>query len=48
MLRPFGKISETISTYISIFKKDHKSCTMFIISENAQDNRVAGALIILK
>lgn len=48
MLRPFGKISETISTYISIFEKDHKSCTRFIISANAQDNRVAGALTILK
>lgn len=48
MLRSFGKISETISTYRSIFQKDYKSCTMFIISAKAQDITVAVALIILK
>lgn len=48
MLRSFGKISETISTYISIFEKDYKSCTRFIVSANAQGNTVAVALITLK
>lgn len=48
MLRSFGKISETIFTYISTLEKDYKSCTVFIISANAQDNTVAVALIILK
>jgi len=38
MLRSFGKISEIISTYISIFNKDYKSCMMFIRSAKARDN----------
>lgn len=48
MLRSFGKVGEIISTYISIFNKDYKSCTMFIISAKARDNRAVVALIILK
>lgn len=48
MLGSFGKITEMIPTYISIFNKDYKSCMMFIISAKAQKNMAVVALAILK